>query len=312
MKKFLSIALLSIVLITSCNKEEDTSSTISANDFSKSINENQIINTVIGTINATSTDGTLSYSIENQYPIGAIAINTVSGEITVADASAFDFETNPTITATVTIEGSTITETSDVTITLNDIDDLESLLSDSKSAYTAASNGDWIEITEAEYNKLEAEINEVSRIGTTEAEYDATHIGNSGAQPFTTLNKGATIEENSYVFAFKYYIHDGTNVAGFKIKQSETENTGYTDLGSELPTHSGTTTSVYFVLKENTTTYTAESFLGFYKPEGCNLGYNNTSGIGYYYLAGDNNTNLTSFNRGLLFYQSLTTTQKQW
>lgn len=312
MKKILSIALLSIVLITSCNKEEDETSTISANDFSKSINENQITNTIIGTINAESTDGTLSYSIENQYPLGAIAINTVSGEITVADTSAFDYETNPTITATVTIKGSSITETSNVTITLNDMDDLELLLSDSKSAYTAASNGDWIEITAAEYEKLEADLNEVSRIGTTEAEYDVALIGDSGNQEFTSLNKGATIVENSSIFAFKYYIQDGTDVTGFKIKQSETENTGYADLGSELPSHSGTTTSVYFVLKENITTYTSESFLGFYKPAGYNSGYNSTSGIGYYYLAGDNNTNLTSFNRGLLFYQALTTTQKQW
>jgi len=325
MKKILSITTLSIILlISSCSKDDSpviedpmtdptttTNPTITSSDFSTTINENPEANTVIGNIVATTTHGTLNYSITTQSPSGAIAINPISGEITVADATAFDFETNPTITATVNIAVNSTSKTSDVSITLNDIDDLEYLLSISKASYTAASDGDWIEITETEYNNLTSELNEVNKVGMTDTSYDTASAINGSADGFTFVNsKEPKSPENSYVFAFKYNLSSGTDVTGFRVKQSESTTTGYLNLGNTLPKHSGTNTTLYFVLKGNSTSFSNESFIGVYTT--APMEYVIGSGQGYYYYNGDATTNLKTTYSNTIKYQALSSTQKQW
>ncbi|UZR96467.1 hypothetical protein [Chondrinema litorale] len=68
-------------------------------------------------------DGNLTYSISNQSPEGAIQIVDDS-IIAVNDAALFDFETNPTITATIEVSnGNGYSQTADLSITLNDVDE---------------------------------------------------------------------------------------------------------------------------------------------------------------------------------------------
>jgi len=127
MKNLLApIIILTILAIYSCDDstiEPTVETTLSVSPFTGSIDEGIAAGTFIGTVSGSTNQGTLSYSLGNISPAGAIAIASSTGDITVADALVFDFETNPQITATVTASNDGISEDADVTINLNDIDE---------------------------------------------------------------------------------------------------------------------------------------------------------------------------------------------
>ncbi len=117
------------VTINNAGYTQDTNATINLNNvnqlisvqnFTTTIDENPTNGSVLGTVQANST-GTLSFSIASQTPAGALSINANTGELTVADATLFDFETNPTITANISVNNSENTETATATIDLNDL-----------------------------------------------------------------------------------------------------------------------------------------------------------------------------------------------
>ena len=95
---------LFIGLVSCSDDDDDAPPSIEVSNFSVTVDENQAADTVLGTVAATGTDGVFAYSIASQSPAGSIAIDAATGEITVADASSFDFETNPTITALLTLK----------------------------------------------------------------------------------------------------------------------------------------------------------------------------------------------------------------
>lgn len=128
----LSLSLLWLVFMTSCKKEEvsptNTTSvtptviTITANDFSASIDENSPSGTVIGTVQASVSDNSsLTYALSNQSITGAMAIDSNTGALSIADSSVFDFEKNTRITAEYTASASSETATGNITITINDV-----------------------------------------------------------------------------------------------------------------------------------------------------------------------------------------------
>ena len=89
-------------------------------DFSTTIDENPTNGDSLGIVQA-SGDGTLSYSITSQTPAGALSIDATTGELTVADTMLFDYETNPTVTATIAVDNSGNTQTLTATIDLTDL-----------------------------------------------------------------------------------------------------------------------------------------------------------------------------------------------
>lgn len=92
-------------------------------DFSVAIDENPTDGQSIGTVQAIG-EGTLTYSITTQTPAGALSINANTGELTVIDPNLFDFETNPVITATISVSYVGNSATAIATITLNDVDEI--------------------------------------------------------------------------------------------------------------------------------------------------------------------------------------------
>ena len=95
--------LASLLLQFACSSDDDDSpDPLSVQNLITAVDENQAIGASIGTIQATG-EGDLSFSITSQTPAGALAINATTGELTVANASAFDFETNPVVNATITV-----------------------------------------------------------------------------------------------------------------------------------------------------------------------------------------------------------------
>jgi len=128
---FKTIGLVLLLTIFSCSGDDDTLPTpttiITVNDFSTTIDENPDEpdnNTSLGFIDASiNTNGALSYTMTQIMPatITGIAVVSNTGELIFTDASVFDFETNPIITAIVEVAGGGVTETVNVTITVNDV-----------------------------------------------------------------------------------------------------------------------------------------------------------------------------------------------
>lgn len=101
--------------------------TISVSNYANTVIENPFNRegpVVLGTITASTNRGTLSYSLSSQSVAGAMAINTSTGQLTVANASVFDFEVNPTITGVVSVANGSETATANVTITVNDFQEV--------------------------------------------------------------------------------------------------------------------------------------------------------------------------------------------
>lgn len=85
--------------------------------------ENSPAGTVVGGVSATDTDvpvQSLSYSIIDGNASGAFAVDSLTGQITVADPSALDFETTPTSTLTIRVTDSGLpARTADAIVVIN-------------------------------------------------------------------------------------------------------------------------------------------------------------------------------------------------
>ena len=128
MKKRLKLINLFAIALsltaTSCNNDDETNTyEITLQDFTITIDENPTSGQSVGTVQADG-DGTLSFNITSQTPAGALSVNTNTGELTIANASLFDFETNPEITANITVSNSGNSETATVTISLTDLNEI--------------------------------------------------------------------------------------------------------------------------------------------------------------------------------------------
>jgi hypothetical protein len=123
-----------------------------AQDFTVTIDENPTDGQILGTLQA-SGNGTLDFSITTQSPAGAMAIDATTGELTVIDPNLFDFETNPVITATISVEGGTETATATATINLNDVEEVSAQNTD-LTIDENPSNGDVVGTLQASGSNL--------------------------------------------------------------------------------------------------------------------------------------------------------------
>ena len=94
-----------------------------ANNAGFSLDENSTNGTVVGTVSGTDPEGgSLKYAITAGNTDGAFAINATTGQITVANSAALDFETTPSFTLTVAaIDDNGAYNTATITINLNDV-----------------------------------------------------------------------------------------------------------------------------------------------------------------------------------------------
>jgi len=119
--KTLSLLLL-LVLMTSCNNDDDVMShTLTMSDAVLNISED-LTSDLLATIVATDSNNEheLTYSIVSQTPANSVIISETTGELYVGNASAFDYEQNTTIT--VVIEATDGTLSTQATLTINIID----------------------------------------------------------------------------------------------------------------------------------------------------------------------------------------------
>ncbi|GAB5400517.1 MAG: hypothetical protein Aureis2KO_21020 [Aureisphaera sp.] len=111
-----------ILLLVACSGEDDTTTiTVTTSDFNITIDENPLNGEVLGIINGQTNEGSVHFSISNETQAGAFSINPETGELTVADNSLFDFETNPTLQGIIEVHNGDIFENANITVTLNDV-----------------------------------------------------------------------------------------------------------------------------------------------------------------------------------------------
>ncbi len=88
------------------------------------IPENSANGTVIGTPASNyGGNGTLTYAIQSGNSTGAFQISTISGQLSVADATKLDYETTPSFQLTISVTDGTLSDQSSVTIHLSDVDE---------------------------------------------------------------------------------------------------------------------------------------------------------------------------------------------
>ncbi len=314
----IALAILTTLIFSSCSTEDEAPTLISSNDIAETIDENPETGTLIGTV-TTNIPGT--FSIISQNPSGAFSVDAQTGDVTIANASLFDFETNPMLEAVVVASDQNSESVSTVRVTLNNIDDIAHFLTDSKAAYEAAANGDWIPITGEEYIAMATQLNEVSKTGTTDAEYDSGTSLFSGSGNWMRANTTQpSIPTNSFLFAFKFKPNNGSGT-GTQLKLSTTSPTqGYADFGPGLPANDqGSGAGLHYVFKGNNAPTEAPGFICIYTaPGGINGANSNFAPAAEGKTTANKQGNHSDLSDAsfqdnwVFFYQGLSTTQKQW
>ncbi|MFI1743051.1 cadherin repeat domain-containing protein [Thalassobellus sediminis] len=120
-----SSVLIFLILVFSCGGNDDSQIqiTVSATDFSITIDENPEANAIIGTVIGSSNQGDVTFSITSQNPSNSFNINQTTGELTVNIVDNFDYEINPVITGVINVSNGNVSKTSIVTINLNDLNE---------------------------------------------------------------------------------------------------------------------------------------------------------------------------------------------
>ncbi len=86
--------------------------------------------------NDTDVDGqALSYTITAGNGLGGFAINAATGQITVANSAALDFETTPVFNLTVEASDGSLTDTAVITVNLTDLDEVAPVVNDQSFNY---------------------------------------------------------------------------------------------------------------------------------------------------------------------------------
>ncbi|WP_417196719.1 cadherin repeat domain-containing protein [Bizionia sp.] len=308
--KNLSLVII-LVSFFNCSSDDDvnTPATPPASSFERTINENPIDGLLIGTISETGSS-TNNYSISSQSVNNALRIDPATGNLMVNHSRAFDFETNPNITAVVTnLSTNTVTN---VTINLNNMDDIVHFLSTSKADYMAADENDWILITEAEYELLADRLYQVSTLGTTDSDYQTSGANFIDNVTVTNVGGSPNYPQGNYFFAFKYH-SNSSNVVGARVKISGTDPLlGFIGWGRPLPELD--MGDNYFVLKNNyAVAVTNDAYIAMFTPG--QVGYIYSSPDKTSYGTNDDSTSFPAENisTGIIYlYQGLYTPQKQW
>lgn len=261
----LTIGILLLFVLYSCSKESSGLKD-KFEDQIIQVDENVEPGSLIGTVKKTLADDYV-FTIENQEPEGAININAVTGALFVSNEVLFDYELNPEISLMVKAANPNGSDLIKISIQLNDLDDIASFLESSRDVYLEAAHGDWITITEAEYNLLAERITGVVKSGTNDAEYALESTTSFELLNITFGNYNAhNIPENHRLFAFKYYATE-ENAEEVYIKISLADvSPAYVSLPTVLPPHGKG--DQFFVLKGGSDPAIRELRLGMYSPKG--------------------------------------------
>ena len=119
---FAFVFLLSVTIgLNSCKEDDPEPVEVSITDFSTTLDENPENGKVLGTVAASVNRGEITLQLVSQNPAGAMAIDAATGELIVANAMLFDFETHPVLKATISATAAGVSQPAEVTVNLTDV-----------------------------------------------------------------------------------------------------------------------------------------------------------------------------------------------
>lgn len=119
---FLCCFLVVLILgISSCDDETVAPPTVTASGITITIDENPSDGRVLGSVTGTTDQGELVFSLTDENPSGALAIDVNTGELSVKDPTKFDFETNAVVRATGNVSVLGVTESASISINLTNM-----------------------------------------------------------------------------------------------------------------------------------------------------------------------------------------------
>lgn len=299
---------LPLYVLISCSDDPSESLNLQASDLVTTITENPVQGDILGTISVNENDGTI-FSISSSDSASAISVDAF-GQILVNDPTAFDFETRTSITATVSIVNGEATTFSNISISITDADDLQTLLTTSRAVYEATTG--WIEVTEDEYNVLAARISGVSKVGVSDADFNApVEVLQTAGDIMVKNDIDIPMPFGSYLFAFKYYSTNGSNGnSDGQVRPKVSESTltsGYVGRGP-LPPHGNGYR--YFVKAETIATSASNSHLAIYSPY--SMGWKENFNSEMFFRFGNGSDFTNGVNNVQILIQGLVTSQRQW
>ena len=181
------------------------------------VDENSAAGTVVGAVVASDVDAgqSLTYAITGGNSSGAFAIDPGTGEITVANASALNFETAPTFALTVQVTDDatpSLSDTATVTINLNDMDEAPVLADAIFAVDENAANGTAVGTVPVE----EPDANDT---------YSYAVVGGDPGGVFTIDNAGnLTVADGSQL--------DFEGQSSYTLSVQVSDDDGYTDVAT--------------------------------------------------------------------------------
>ncbi|MEO9871430.1 DUF2927 domain-containing protein [Ekhidna sp.] len=124
--RFLPILLAFIVFLSACSDDTtEIEATLSVSDFTTTLSDVPRDQQILGTLGTTTNQPNLVFDLISQSHDGALAINTTTGQITVADASIFDFEIISEISAEALVTTGDLSATAEIIIKLSKLSDYD-------------------------------------------------------------------------------------------------------------------------------------------------------------------------------------------
>ena len=189
-------------------KLNDVNETPVINDAKVSLNENSVSGSLINTMTASDPDAgeVLSYSIIAGNTGTAFAINSSSGEITVNNSEALDFESTPSFNLAILVTDGSLTDEATLTITIIDVNERPQL-NDATVPLDENSNNGTLVHTMLAYDADAAAVLSYSIIaGNTETAFSI----NSSTGEITVSNSAALDFESTPTFTLTVQVNDGS------------------------------------------------------------------------------------------------------
>jgi hypothetical protein len=266
-----------------------------------------------------STTSTLTITGTNFTASTVFAIVGGSGVVSV---DSTNFINDTTVEVTLTSDASTSIYTITATngaLTSPEIDNLNvrnqdaifrALSGQSLIDYNLALAGEWVAITDTEWNNLLIEVANVQSFGTSDADLKTGAFGNfAGGAQFTfgqTTNPSAG---GQYVFAFKCGIGQAFTGGNDLVRLSDNGATNWLQFGNALPDGTVFNRVQYYVLKSSSIPTASPSYVGLTTDSTISMYFNANNTNGLRISGSSDNPNQSGFGWSL---QCLSTNTIQW
>ncbi len=189
-------------------------------------------------------------------------------------------------------------------------DQLLAALSTSVASYNAASVGNWVSITAAEYANVKATVTGATTTGMTEAQMGESGSAWTGSCAFTLPSASASISSGSYIICFSLVGLNSLTTTASCLTSTTFIGT-YSNVGNSPSLSIASTTRLYWVRKAPTDSVASTSYMATVLSTGSRR-MGTTIFSGGYYDCSAPYSSWIAWNTQAPQHQFVTTTTKSW